>query len=173
MCTYFNTKTDVAQNLINDFFLLWLSEDFSIGRINPIPPYFFPLKNYGGTGLISRKTDVLYAERNKRAEVATGSYSATGDSLQHIYSVPVSKNHRNIRSECLVQEFFFFTCFFNDINHGYRAAMLKKSSLWLLQFYVIVATFFYYRMMRRTMRTAIVSNLLNTMIVITSPHQCF
>ena len=32
MCTYFNTKTDVAQNMVHDFFLL-LSEDLSIVRI--------------------------------------------------------------------------------------------------------------------------------------------
>ena len=36
---------------------------------------------------------------------AIGSYSVTGDSLQYIYSVPVTKNHRNIRSRCLVHEF--------------------------------------------------------------------
>ena len=63
-------------------------------------------------------------------EVATGSYSVTGDSLQYIYSVPVTKNHRNIRSRCLVHEFF-------DVNHGYRAAILKKNSLWLLPFYMV------------------------------------
>ena len=50
--------------------------------------------------------------------------------------------------------------FFNDINHGYRAAILKKNSLWLLPFYMVVATYFYYEKVRRTMRTAIVSNLL-------------
>ena len=38
-------------------------------------------KKYGGTGLISEKTEVLYAELNERAEAATGSYSVTGDSL--------------------------------------------------------------------------------------------
>ena len=43
-------------------------------------------KKYEGTGLISEKTKVLYAELNERAEAATGSYSVTGDSLQHIYS---------------------------------------------------------------------------------------
>ena len=51
--------------------------------------------------------------------------------------------------------------FFNDINHGYRAAILKKNSLWLLPFYMVVATYFYHEKVRRTMRTAIVSNLLN------------
>ena len=79
MCTYFNTKTDVAQNLIDDFF-----SNFDFHRKS------------GGTVLVSEKT-----------EVATGSYSGTGDSLQYIYSVPVSKNHRNIRSRCLVHEFSF------------------------------------------------------------------
>ena len=42
--------------------------------------------------------EVLYIELNERAEAATGSYSKTGDSLQHIYSVPVSKNHQNIQT---------------------------------------------------------------------------
>ena len=34
--------------------------------------------------------------------------------------------------------------FFNDINHGYRAAILKKNSLWLLPLYMAVATYFYF-----------------------------
>ena len=45
---------------------------------------------------------------------------------------------------------------FNDINYGYRIAMLKKIYLWLLLFYVAVATYYYYEKVRRTMRTAIV-----------------
>ena len=44
-------------------------------------------------GLISEKTEVLYTELNERTETATRSYSGTGDSLQYIYSTPVSKNH--------------------------------------------------------------------------------
>ena len=48
---------------------------------------------WGGTGLISEKTEVLYVELNERAEAATGSYSVTGDCLQYIYSVAVSKNY--------------------------------------------------------------------------------
>ena len=50
--------------------------------------------------------------------------------------------------------------FFNDINHSYRAVILKKNSLWLLPFYIVLASYFYYEMARRTMRTAVVSNLL-------------
>ena len=53
--------------------------------------------------------------------------------------------------------------FFNDINHGYRAAILKKKFLWLLQFSMVVATYFDREKVLRTMRTAIVSNLLNDM----------
>ena len=34
--------------------------------------------------------------------------------------------------------------FSNDINHCYRAAILKKSSLWLLPFCMAVATYCYY-----------------------------
>ena len=55
--------------------------------------------------------------------------------------------------------------FFNDINHGYGASILKKNCLWLLPFYMIVATDFYYEKVHRTMRTAIVSNLLNTFMI--------
>ena len=54
--------------------------------------------------------------------------------------------------------------FFNDINHGNRAAILKKNSLWLLPFYMAVATYCYYEKVRRMMRTAIVSYLLNWIV---------
>ena len=62
-------------------------------------------------GLISEKAEVLYAELSERAEAATSSYSVIGDSLQYIYSVPVTKNRQNIQSRCLVHE-FSFTCIF-------------------------------------------------------------
>ena len=68
----------------------------------------FKWEKYGVTGLISeKKTKVLRTELNERAEAATGSYSVTVDSLQYIYSVPVTKNHRNTRSRCLFHEFYF------------------------------------------------------------------
>ena len=60
-----------------------MSEDLPIGRI-------LTEKKYGGTGLISQETEVLYVKLNQRAEAATGSYSVTGE----------SKNHRNIPSRC-------------------------------------------------------------------------
>ena len=86
---------------------------------------YFKLKQYGGTGLLSKKTEVLYAELNERAEPATSSYSAAGDFFQYIYSLIMITNHQKIRSRCLVHE-FSIKDFFNDINHGYKAAILKK-----------------------------------------------
>ena len=77
-CTYFKTQT----------------EDHSIGRS------LSGKKMYGGTGLVSEKTEALYAEPNERVEAATSSYSATGEFLQYIYSVPVAKNHQKMRSRC-------------------------------------------------------------------------
>ena len=68
MCTYFKTETNVAQNLVNDFF-----------------------SNF-----------------HQRAEAATSSYSATGDFLQYIHSLLVTKNHQII---CLVHEFSFTDVF--------------------------------------------------------------
>ena len=50
--------------------------------------------------------------------------------------------------------------FFNDMARFFRAAISKKSSLWLLPFYMAVTTYCYYEKVRRTMRTAIVSYLL-------------
>ena len=53
---------------------------------------------------------------------------------------------------------------FDDVNHGYRAAILKKNSMWLLPFYMVVAAYIYYEKVRRIMRTAIVSNLLKWIV---------
>ena len=95
MCRYFKTETDVAQNLNDDFFL-------TLTASGPFHRKDFKWEKYGGTGLISEKTEALYAELNERAEAATSSYSVTGEFLQYIYSVPVTKNPQNIRPECLV-----------------------------------------------------------------------
>ena len=63
---------------------------------------------------------------------------------------------------------FHSQIFFNDINHGYRVAILKKTSLWLLPFCMVLTTYFYYEKVLRTMRTAIISNLLNWLKRITT-----
>ena len=74
----------------------------------------------------------------------------------------MSKNHQNIQSGCLHPSQMFF----NDINYGYRAAILKKNYLWLLPFCMTVTTDLYYEKVRRTMCTGIVSYLLNNLGVI-------
>ena len=68
-------------------------------------------KKYNGAGLIFEGTEALDAERNKWAEAATSSYSVTDDFLQYNYTVPVTKNHQNIRSRCLVHKFFSINIF--------------------------------------------------------------
>ena len=70
----------------------------------------------------------------------------------------VAKNHQKIRSKCLVYE-FCFTDIFNDINQGYRAAILKNNSLWLLQFYMAVAAYCYYEKVRKMMRSTSLNKL--------------
>ena len=72
----------------------------------------------------------------------------------------MAKNHQKLLSRCLVPE-FFFTNIFNDINDGYRATLLQKNSLCLLLFFTTVVSSCYYEKVRGTMRTAIVSQLLN------------
>ena len=69
------------------------------------------MKKNGETWLISEKTEAFYAELNERAEAATSSYSVTGDFLQYVYSVLVTKNHQNIQSRCLIHEFSFTDMF--------------------------------------------------------------
>ena len=53
----------------------------------------------------------LISEKTEVAEAANSSYSVTGHSLQYIHSVLVTKNHRNIKSRCLVHEFSFTDIF--------------------------------------------------------------
>ena len=50
--------------------------------------------------------------------------------------------------------------FFNGINHGHRAAILKKNCLWMFPFYTAVTTYFCYERVGRAMRTAVVPYLI-------------
>ena len=79
---------------------LWLSKNFHIGRI-------ISEKRYRGKRLISEKMEALYSEFNQKMEAATNSYSPTGNFLQYVYSVLVTKNHQKIWSSCLGHEFSF------------------------------------------------------------------
>ena len=76
--------------------------------------------------------------KHNLAEAATISYSATDNFLQCIYSVLVAKNHQKFLSTYLVHE-CSFTNIFNNINDGYKAAILKKNPLWPLSFFMAVA----------------------------------
>ena len=79
---------------------------------------------YFKTETEDHSTGRLLSER-KYGGRATSSYSVTGELLQYVYSVLLAKNHQKVWSKCLVHG-FFFTDIFNDINHGYWAALLKK-----------------------------------------------
>ena len=50
--------------------------------------------------------------------------------------------------------------FFSDVNHCYRAAILKKGFLWVFPPYMVAATYCYYEKTCRKMHTAIVLYLL-------------
>ena len=86
MCIYFKAETDVAQNLINYFFLT-----LTIRR--PFLRKDFKWRGYGSMGLLSEETEALITELNKRVEAATSSYSVAANFLQYIYLVLVAKYH--------------------------------------------------------------------------------
>ena len=90
MCTYFKIETDVVQNLIILYTIFFLT----LTERGPFHRKDFKWKKIRGMGLISEKTEALYAELNKSAEAATSSYSATGNFLQYICSVLVINNHQ-------------------------------------------------------------------------------
>ena len=48
-------------------------------------------------GLITEKTDILYAELNERAEGAIDSYSVTDDFLHNTHSVPSESSEHSIK----------------------------------------------------------------------------
>ena len=57
----------------------------------------------------------------------------------------------------------FSSKMFKDTNRGFRAAILNENPLRLLPLYMAVATSCYYEKVRRTIRSVIVSHLLNTL----------
>ena len=86
MCTYFKSETKSETKWYSTksdqwFFFLTLAVRILFHRKD------FNWKKYGGTGLLSEKTEALHAEPNERAEAATSSYSAEVDFLQYIYSM--------------------------------------------------------------------------------------
>ena len=109
MYTYLRAETDIAQNLIVDFFSSFVGGPFR--RKN------FKRKKIWGYGVkFWKKKQALYVEFNEEVEAATNSYYAKGDFLQYAYSVLVAKSHNKIRSRCLVHEFFFHRYFLTILN---------------------------------------------------------
>ena len=82
MCTYFKTKTDVAKNMIDDFFL-------TLTVRGPFHRKDFKWKKKWGYGVNFWKRLGL----NERVEAAITSYTATGYFSQYVYSMPLTKNH--------------------------------------------------------------------------------
>ena len=80
--------------------------------------------------------EVLYAELNKRAEAATSSYSVTGDSLNYIYSVLVTKNHQNIQSRCsfyvVVSTYFDYEKMCRTIHTAIVSHLLKGTPIGII-----------------------------------------
>ena len=128
MCKYFKIETDVAQNLIDDFFFyFWLSEDLSIERI------------------LSKKNAVVILQH-----AIFTMYLLVSQCIKLIRSSDQNhQNHHKFWSRCVVHE-FSFTNFSNSINHGYRETTLKKNYLWLLPFFIAVAAYCYYDNVWRT-----------------------
>ena len=63
----------------------WFFSNFDCRKTFP-QEGFYVKKNFGGYGAnFWKKTEVLHAERNKRAEAATSKSSAAGGFLQYIY----------------------------------------------------------------------------------------
>ena len=114
------------------------------------------IRGYGATFWKSRN----FAGRtsNERAEAGNSSYSAAVNFLKYIWCLWLSIIRRSSQGVWFMK--FPSHTFFNDINHSYGTAILKKSYLWLLPSYIAVATYWCYEKVRRTMRTAIVSYLL-------------
>ena len=56
---------------------------------------------------------------------------------------------------------FFTPDILNDINHGYRAAILKGNYSWLLPFYIAPATQFYFEKLLRLIYTKLHHTSLN------------
>ena len=119
MCTYFKTETDVAQNLIDDFF----------------------------------QTLTVRGPFQKKKKKKLCMQNLTKEWKQPPVAILQQASFYNIFILCLWLRIirrsgqgiylmnFPLQIFFNNINHGYRAAILKKNYLWLLLFYMAVANY--------------------------------
>ena len=134
VCTYFKIETDVDQNLVNDFFLIltvW-------GPVEKIWGYWL---NFWKNKFCKQN---LTKEREQPPVII----------LQQAIFYNVFILFLWLRIIWSFNEDVYFMSFssqifFNNIIHGYRAAIWKKNSLWLLPFFVAVATHWEATMMKR------------------------
>ena len=155
MCTYFKTEIDVAQNPLDEFF-----SNFDWQKTFP-QEGFQVKKNKGVRGYFLKKNKRKFCMQNLTKERKQPPVVILQQAI--FYNIFISWLWlRIIRRSDQGVYFMNFPSkrFFNDINHGCRAAILKKNFLWLLPFYMAVATYCYYGKVRRTIRNAIVSYLL-------------
>ena len=139
------------------FFGFCLSEDLPIGRI-------LSEKKHRGKELVAEKTrkfckQNLTKERKQPPEVTPQQGIFYNTFILCLWLRIIVNSDQGVQFMN-----FHLQIFFNEINHGYRAAILKKNSLCLLPSFTVVATYCYYEKVRRTMGTAIVSYLLNSNI---------
>ena len=142
MCTYFKIEIDAAQNLTDDFF-----SNFDCQRTFP-QKGFYMRKKIGERGQFLKKRKLCMqnlTKERKHPPVVTPQHVI----FYHIFILCLWL--RIIRRSDQGVQFMNFPShiFFNNIIHGYKAAILKKNFSWLLPFYIAVATYCYYEKVRR------------------------
>ena len=158
MCTYFKAETTVAQNLIDDFFLT-LTVRRSFYRED------FRGTGYGVRGYFPRGRKLCMqnlTKYRKQPSVAILQQSTFYNIFfRCLWIRIISRSDQGVQFMNFPSQISF-----NDINHGYRAALLKKTSFWLLASYMAVSAYSYYEKVRGTMHTVIVSYFFNTLVIL-------
>ena len=121
MCTYFKTET----------------EDHSIGNI-------LSEKKMGVRGQFLKKTEALLIKEWKQPPVLILQQS----NFCNIFILCLQLRIIRQSDQGVQLMNFSSQIFFNDI--GYKAALLKKTCLWMLSIYIYVASYCYYEKRRRT-----------------------
>ena len=90
----------------------------------------------GGTGLVSEKTEV-YTQNLTKERKQPPVVILEQAILYSIFILCLCLRFIGTSNQDAQFMNFPSQIFFNYINHGYRAAILKKNSLWLLPFYMV------------------------------------
>ena len=126
MCTYFKTET----------------KDHSIGKI------LSEKKNMGIRGQFPKKRKICWQNLTKEwKQPPVVILQQASFCYIFILCFQIRIIRRSDQSVQLMN--FPSQIFFNNVNHGYKAALLKKNSLWLLSIYMDVTFYYYYEKGRR------------------------